>query len=122
MKPPWDSIAWWEVRRIPYNLAIAAAGTVTVIAVIGIGGMFAKPGEDVIEPLGLLAGGVVFGILANLLYTLGWISELLWSGGDTARSESLRPRVFWLGLIGSVLLTLAPAVLVPLLWMVFHVH
>ena len=122
MKQPWDSIAWWEVRRIPYNLAVAAAGTVTVIAVIGIGSVFVRTGEDVIEPLGLLAGGVVFGILANLLYTLGWISELLWSGGDTARTESLCPRVFWLGLIGSVLLTLAPAVLMPLLWMVFHVH
>lgn len=122
MNSPWDSIAWWEVRRIPFNLAVAAAGTVTVMAVIGIEGMFVRSGEDVIEPLGLLAGGVVFGILANLFYTLGWISELLWSGGDTARTETLRPRVFWLGLIGSVLLTLTPAVLVPLLWLVFRVH
>ena len=121
MKQPWDSIVWWELRRIPYNLAVLAAGVVTVFAIIGIGSRFVKTGEDVIEPLGLLAGGVAFGILANLFYTLGWISELLWSGGDTSRSEPLRPRVFWFGLIGSVLLTLAPAVLV-LIWSVFHMR
>jgi hypothetical protein len=55
-------------------------------------------GEDV-KPLGLIVGALLYGFAANVLYTLGWISELLWSGGDTSRTEPFRKRVFSIGLV-----------------------
>jgi hypothetical protein len=122
MQTRWDSIVWWEVRRIPYNLAIFAAGMVTVFAVVGIGNTLVRPGEDVIEPLLLLIGVAGFGVLANLFYTLGWISELLWSGGDTALTAAYRPRVFVLGLVGSIVVTLLPCVIMVLIWIVSHIR
>ena len=78
-----------------------------------------KEGEDVIEPLAMLAGVVVFGVFANLAYTLGWITELLWSWGDTERTEPVSSRIFWTGVAFSVAVTLLPAFLIPLTWIVF---
>jgi hypothetical protein len=64
-------------------------------------------------------GAIAYGVFANLAYTLGWITELLWSWGDTERTEAMRPRIFWVGVAFSVTLTLLPALLVPLIWIIF---
>jgi hypothetical protein len=109
--PPWDAIVWWEVRRVPFNLALLASGLITVAVALGTG--FFLPA--------LILGVAAYAAAANLLYTLGWISELLWSGGDTARTAPFRRRVFRLGLIGSVILTLLPAVLIALVWATLRV-
>ncbi len=119
MKQPWDAIVWWEIRRIPYNAALALLGMMTIVVVLWIGSYFTLAGEDVEEPAGLIVGGILYGLAANAFYTLGWISELLWSGGDTARTESVRSRVFLIGLIASCTITLLPAVLIPSLWLIF---
>ena len=119
MERPWDAIVWWEVRRIPYNAALAILGVITVSVVFLVGSHFASPGEDIEEPLGLIVGVVLYGLGANVAYSLGCISELLWSGGDTSRTASFRKRVFFIGLIGSCVVTLLPAVLIPTLWLVF---
>jgi hypothetical protein len=87
-----------------------------------IGARFVQPGEDVIEPIALFAGGILFLIAANACYTLGWITELLWSSGDTARTEGIRPTVYRRGLILSAAITASPGVLVPLVWLIFGVH
>ena len=84
-----------------------------------IGRRYVNPGEDVIEPMAMFAGAAVFGVAANLCYTLGWITELLWSRGDTSRTEAIRPKVFRAGVIFSAGLTLLPAILVPLLWVLW---
>lgn len=118
MKRPWDAIVWWEVRRIPYNAALALVGATATCIVLWLGSHFVAPGEDVEEPLGLLAGAALYSLCANVFYTLGWISELLWSGGDTSRTDQFRKRVFSAGLIGSCLLTLLPAALIPALWVI----
>lgn len=119
MKRPLDAIFWWEIRRIPYNVALAILGMITIGAVLWIGSYFAAAGGIVLNPLGLIVGVVLYGLAANVFYTLGWISELLWSGGDTSRTESLRRRVFLIGLIASCAITLSPVVLIPSLWLIF---
>ena len=116
MKRPWDAIVWWEKRRIAFNLILFALGMVSVLVVELIGSHFVKPGEDVEEPLVLLFGVIGYGIAANICYSLGWITELLWSGGDTVRTEAHRSKVFRLGMIVSAVLTLLPAVLIPPAW------
>jgi hypothetical protein len=70
----WDVILWWEIRRIPFNIIVGAYGlfcfTIYAWAITTSGVL--EPGEDVVEPLGLMAAP--FGI--NLLCTLGWAVEL----------------------------------------------
>lgn len=122
MKRPWDAIVWWEIRRIPYNVTLAILGLMTISAVLWIGSHFAAPGQDVLNPLGLIIVVVLYGLAANAFYTLGWISELLWSGGDTSRTASLRRRVFLLGLIASCAITLLPVVVIGSLWLVFSIQ
>lgn len=119
MRRPYDAIAWWEKRRVVFNLVVlvVAAGSFAVVEVIGARGV--QPGEDVVEPLLVLAGGAVFAIAANLCYTLGWMTELMWSEGDTSRTETIRRRVYRRGLIFSALVAAAPGVLAVALWMIF---
>ncbi|MBI3028029.1 MAG: hypothetical protein HYY64_00745 [Candidatus Rokubacteria bacterium] len=60
-------MAWWEVRRIPFNLIVGVYGVVCLVAffwAITTSGHL-QPGEDAVEPLALLAAP--FGI--NVLYT-----------------------------------------------------
>jgi hypothetical protein len=119
MKRPWDAIVWWEIRRIPYNLLLGLLGFFTVIVIELIGSHFVRSGEDVEEPLGVFLGVISYDMLANIFYTLGWISELLWSGGDTTRTEAMRRKVFRVGVIFSAILTLLPAALIPAGWIIF---
>jgi hypothetical protein len=113
MKRPWDAIAWWELRRIPYNLVVGAVGLATILFIGWFASHLDLRDTDVLNPLGFILAIVAYGIAANVFYTLGWISELLWSGGDTSRTEPMRRTVFWAGVIVSALLTVSPAVLLP---------
>ena len=122
MKPPFDAIVWWESRRILYNLMLLVSGAASFAVILLIGARLVNPGEDVVEPLAVVFGGVMYFLGANLLYTLGWITELLWSGGDTSRTEARRPAVYRKGVIFSIALTFLPAILVPLLWWAFGFH
>jgi hypothetical protein len=116
MKRPWDAIAWWELRRIPYNLLLAVLGLTTILFIGWFASHLDLRDADVLNPFGFVLAIIAYGIAANVFYTLGWISELLWSGGDTSRTEPMRRTVFWAGVIVSALLTVSPAVLVPAAW------
>jgi len=118
MSNPRDVVIWWEIRRIPYNVALLIVGTVSVFSIEMIGGRMVRAGEDFVEPLFLLFGVIAYGILANICYSLGWITELLWSAGDTSRTQAIRPKIFRIGFIFSVALTGLPAVLMLLFWAV----
>ena len=113
MKQPWDSIAWWEIRRIPFNLVILAVGLVSVFIVALIGSRVFDPNRDIGSPF---LGIVMYAIAANLFYTFGWVTELLWAWGNTARTSTVRPKVFRAGLIFCAALTLLPAIAVSLIW------
>jgi hypothetical protein len=116
LKRPWDAIVWWEMWRIPFNVSLLVAGLTTIAVVEFIGGRLVTPGDDVVEPMGMIAGVIVYAVGANVCYSMAWITELAWSQGDTSRTEPLRPKVFRRGLIFSVLLTLLPIPIVLLLW------
>ena len=72
--------------------------------------------------MALIVGGIVFVAGANACYTLGWITELLWSGGNTALTEGVRSTVYRRGLILPVVVAAVPGVLIPLTWLVFGFH
>src|SRR5258708_22728075 len=104
MNRAWDAIIWWEKRRIPFNLIVLVAGVASLLVVGLIGSRLVRPGEDIEEPLGILFGVVGYAVAANLCYSLGWVTELLWSWGDTSRTEALRPTVYRLGVIAAIVL------------------
>jgi hypothetical protein len=106
---PWDALAWWELRRIPFNLIVGVYGVVCLaifLAAISTSGRL-HPGEDAVEPLALLAAPFVI----NALYTLGWLVEVplrLFSRNTPPR---LGPALLKLGLsFGLALITLPAAV------------
>jgi hypothetical protein len=115
MKRPWDAIAWWEIRRIPFNLLVLAAGFVTFIVVAFAASRMLGPNADFGNPF---LGAILYAIAANLCYTLGWVTELLWAWGNTAQTETSRPKVFRAALIFSAAVTLLPAIVLPLIWAV----
>src|SRR5882757_4499720 len=112
MNRPWDAIIWWEKRRIPFNLIVLVAGLASGLVIELIGSQLVDPGEDVEEPLGMLFGVIGYAMAANICYSLGWITELLWSWGDTSCTETLRPKVFRIGVMFAIVLTLLPGILV----------
>ena len=118
---PYDAIVWWERHRIPFNGIVLLVAACSLGIIEGIGAQLVKPGEDLIEPLGLLAVAIVFVVGANVCYTLGWITELMWGGGDTARTETFRRVVYRRGLWFSGAVAAAPGILIPLAWFIFGV-
>ena len=110
---PWQVVVWWELRRIPYNMIVGATGLFTG-AIMITGALICE--RVVGEPIGMpdppivaVIGVIVYGIMANLCFTGGWLVELF-----IAQAWGLRPArfgsiAFGLGLLGSVVITLLPA-------------
>jgi hypothetical protein len=113
------AIFWWEVRRIPYNLAVGAVGIMSILGAQVIGGSLIEPGEDLIEPLALIFGGILYGVAANACYTLGWILEVLGLANNDI--DFYRRRAFRAGLILSCALTSIPLWVTLVAW-VIHRH
>ncbi len=107
-------IRWWERRRLAYNVVVGGAGLVTVVALNALS--FLPPlAEGLFLPL---FGVVVYGALANLCYTAGWTSEIVfraWWGDDP---PDIGPVLFRQGLIFSVGLTLLPILIGVIAWIV----
>ena len=116
-----EAIRWWELRRIPYNLIVGAVGIASVVVMELIGGTIVQPGEDFVEPLGLLLGVVLLGVVANVGYTLGWILELRMPNGDPEKHRAFRIRSFRRGLRWSCALASLPTWLSLFAWLIHKV-
>ncbi len=92
---PEDVLAWWEARRLPFNVIVGMYGIVCLLifcAAITTSGHL-QPGEDAVEPLALF----VAPILVNVLYTLGWIVERTARATEPERVAALRPAIVGAG-------------------------
>ncbi len=102
----WSVVLWWEVRRIPYNLIVgviaAASFGVFTVSISSSGHL--QPGEDAVEPLALIAAP----LLANVLFTGGWVLELIARVLAPRRSETFGLQLFMLGLGASVAVVVLP--------------
>ena len=105
-------LKWWERRRLPYNLAVGAAG-LTSLAVVDLLGMLPPHPHPFQVPV---VGIVVYGVLANVCFTGGWLidSALALAWKDEVRPAG--PALFRQGLIFSVGLTLLPIVVATVDW------
>ncbi len=108
-----DIIKWWELRRIPYNIAVGAAGIITLAVVVAVA---AIASEKFGEPLGLPDPPIIavfavigYAIGANVCFTGGWIAEIIVRKLWQERAGAFAQISFALGVVFSILLTLAPA-------------
>lgn len=108
-------LGWWEKRRLPYNLMVGSAGLVSTGVVLffaAIPPFGSAPSAEIVIPI------VVFGIMANVCYTLGSVVEILvhkiW-GRDVL---PVGPSLYRIGLTFSVGLALFPALLIVIIWVV----
>jgi hypothetical protein len=74
------------------------------------------------DPIGIpdppfiaILGVAAYGLMANLCYTGGWAAELLVRKIWPNEASAFGKISFFLGLIFSILLTLAPGILIPVI-------
>jgi len=114
---PGAIIRWWERRRLPFNLIVGGSG----LASIGVAILFALlPPSTGVTFVGFPWMGVlVYGLLANLCYSLGPATELLVDRLWGRRVLPIGPTLFRAGLTLSVGLTLVvPTILFTIAWVV----
>ena len=109
-------VLWWEARRVPYNIIVGVTGLISSVVIVAVAFTCESWGG---APIGLpdppalaVVGVVLYGMLANVCYTGGWITEVLVARLWAIDTSRFGPIAFTLGTAFSVLLTLALAVLV----------
>jgi hypothetical protein len=105
----WGVIRWWEFQRIPYNIVLFAIGMMSLLAAEQMTG----------EPV--LSTGLtifVYGAMANVCYTLGWLTELATRRSGEAAARVRGRKLFWLGFWSSCLLTALPLWYGLVVWVV----
>lgn len=111
-----DVIGWWEARRIPFNLIVGSAGFLSfiVMGIVATGSFFLFNSDFGLPdpPLFALFGVVIYGIMANVCFTAGWLVELVIRKIWPAEADRFATLTFSLGLVFSVLLTLTPGIVV----------
>ena len=110
-----DVIGWWEARRIPFNLIVGSAGVltcflvgITAVATETFGTEFGLPDPPVFALFGVIA----YAIAANLCFTGGWLAELVVRRIWPAEADRFATLSLSTGVVFSVLLTLAPGVVI----------
>ena len=106
-----DIIGWWEQRRLRFNAYVGLVGFVTWWLVLIAGSAAVKPGVDFEEPFGMILGPLLYGIMANVCYTFGWIVDIAVFRGKP------RKALFRGGFIFSVLLTSLPGIWAVIAWL-----
>jgi hypothetical protein len=109
------------VRRLVYNVIIGITGLVTVALLVANSLLRGDDCGIPDPPLLALFAIVGYGVMANICYTLGEFAEIV--GRVTLGREhasKLGRTAFVVGLALSVILTIAPAVLVPLICLGHH--
>jgi hypothetical protein len=114
-----SSLRWWESRRLLFNQVVGATGLVTLGAV----SVFFLLPPHTLGPFSLLpmlVGSAVYGVAANVCYSLGWLIEGAARAVWGRRAPDVGPLLFRQGLNFSVGLTLLPVLIIAMLW-VIHV-
>ena len=104
-------IRWWESRRLKYNLIVGSAGLVSTALVTVL--TFLPPDAHGLKgPIGeVVPIAIVFGIAANVCYTLGPAVELALEKLWGRRALPAGPTLFRMGLTFSVGLALLPTLI-----------
>jgi hypothetical protein len=115
-------IRWWELRRLLYNAVLLAVGVAAIAGMEWLMGQVIPLGEDAIEPMALVLGVAVYGLLANLCYTLGWLVELRGRKADPAVARRRGRWMFRAALLFSCVLTSLPFWFACVYWSTHRGH
>jgi hypothetical protein len=111
-----EVIGWWESRRIPFNLIVGTTGVITCIV-----GVVVSEASSILfgidsglpdPPIFGLIAIFIYGIMANICFTGGWVAELVGRKFWPHEADKAATLSFTLGLAFSVLLTLTPGILI----------
>lgn len=93
-----SAFAWWEKRRLAYNLIIGATGVICVFILSLI------PFLELTDLIGIVA----YGIIANMFYSSGFLIEVAAKHYFRSKMDFTEKRkiFFAIGLILSVLITI----------------
>jgi hypothetical protein len=106
-----EIIAWWESRRLRFNLYVGTIGIITWLLVLVAGSAAVKPGIDFEEPIAMIFGPFIYAFFANICYTLGWIV-------DTVAYHGMpRMRLYKCGVVFSAILTALPGIWAVVAWL-----
>ncbi len=90
-----SAFAWWEKRRLLYNVIVGAAGILAIVFFTGF--TFIN-----------IPGIILYGIIANLFYSLGFLLEMIarYYFRSTINFSPRRRMIFWTGVLFSIVVTL----------------
>ena len=106
--------AWWEKRRMAYNVWVGTAGVFTVAAGTVLG--LLPPDPQGLPPLMIWQPIVLFGVLANVFYTSGAVIETLAEKLWGRQLLPVGPSLYRMGLTFSVGLALFPTLIMLIGW------
>lgn len=110
----WKVIVWWEVRRVPYNFIVGITGILSCLLVLASGYVMERHLHSEAwlpdPPLFGVTAVLIYGIMANVCYTGGWVAELLARVGGAERARHFGEVAWVLGTGFSALVTCIPAV------------
>ena len=104
LETPRQIILWWERRRLLFNLIVGATGILTCTLLLAgeiLAEKFFGNGVGAGSPILAVFGVFAYGIMANICYTGGWISELVAKYVWREQAENLGKITFALGVIFS---------------------
>ena len=104
----WAQLNWWESRRLVFNAIVGSTGLVT-LGVVSL--LMAIPPHASPFKIFVFIPVIVYGVLANICYTFGFLAErvLAWLWKDDREPPpDAGPVLFRQGLLFSVGLTLLP--------------
>lgn len=97
-----DLIRWWEKRRLKYNLIVGGAGIFVFLLISAIYSSFIPDHTTLLEIFAYVA--LVSCVAYNILYTGGWICDLLvFAIAKKTFEEKVKTIFFWLGVVLSTL-------------------
>ncbi len=105
-RTPGAIIGWWEKRRLAYNLAVGAAGSVSFVAMSIVDSIL--KGTPHLVPWPFV---VLFGLGANVMYLLGPTLEILIATVWGRTVLPAGPSLYRMGLTFSVGLALFPTLI-----------
>jgi hypothetical protein len=115
-RSPWSLLRWWESRRPAFNAIVGGTGLVTVVAVRLISSLPPNPwGITLLQELPII---VTFAVLANICYSGGFVAELAMRKFLGEGAPRPGPALLRMGLTFSVGLTLFPAAIAGIDWVV----
>src|SRR5579864_2628108 len=81
LERPRDVVFWWEARRIPYNAIVGLAGLVAGLLILANAFLTERVTGVPIglpnPPLFGIIAVIIYGLIANICFTCGWIAELI---------------------------------------------